>query len=169
MGKFGDNAMSGIVWDEVSIEPGTLQPRTAMRATSKIDAGRLQGFRVLRTEYFIVLRGVVIAFDNILVGLAADLSIAEIKEAIEADPQRSNDPNLSEQAKRPLWPLELMGAASVTLNGNLYAKGVHKLGWSIPEGVSLFWFVFNMDDIDQLTTGLNIQIIAKHFGVWLKD
>ena len=161
--------MSGIVWDQQSIETGTLQPRTATRSTSRIDSARLQGFRLLRTEYFICLRDTLTPSDNFILGLAVDLSIGEIKEAIEADPQRSNDPNLSEQAHRPLWPLELMGVTDVDGNGNAYAKGVAKIGWSIPEGVSLFWFVYNMDDVDQFTTGLNIQIIAKHFGVWLKD
>jgi len=98
--------------------------------------------------------------------LQHDLSIAEAAEVITADPQRANDVNSDEQAKRPLWPLETM---QVDDPDSLTGKGVAKIGWSIPEATSLFWFIFNMDPSSPLSTGGSITVVAKHFGVWLKD
>ena len=57
MVKFSDNIMAGIVWDDITLTLGTLGNKTATGTNSKIDAARLQGFRVLRTEWQYVALG----------------------------------------------------------------------------------------------------------------
>ncbi len=166
MAKFKDNAMSAIQWDELQIVLSTLAGGAAVVTASRIDAGRLQGFRVLRTEYFLQIEGMTTGNDAVVVGLAHDLTQGEIQEAIGADPQRSNDPTLSPRAMRPVWPLEIFAANA---QGNILAlKGVAKIGWSVPEGTLLNWFVVNIGT-NALTSGATVNVLAKHFGVWLKD
>ncbi len=159
--------MSGIVWDNLNEAMGALAADTVLRATSRIDAGRLQGFRLLRTEYHVAARNMTSEDGPIHFGLAVDLSVAEILECLNADPQRSNDVNLSEQAKRPVFPMGILFKDGDG-NGQSVVSGVSKIGWSVPEGVSLFWYFHNMD-LNTITTGTIVSIIAKHFGVWLKD
>ena len=94
-----------------------------------------------------------------------DLSTAEMAEVFAADPQRSHDPNLEEQAMRPLWPLALL--ANLTEDSNKVGHGVSTIGWSFPEGTILKWGAWNKGSA--LTTGTVIHVVAKHFGVWLRD
>ncbi len=161
--------MAAIIWDEIQISLGTLATETAVQVASRIDAARLQGFRLLRTEYFIRAKGLTGADDPIVVGLNHDLTVTEVKECINADPQRSGDTtaDAASRTKRPVWPFEVFGVYADG-NGESVAKGVAKIGWSAPEGTTFNWFVYNFGS-GPLTTGGIVDIIAKHFGVWLKD
>ncbi len=167
MAKFSDNSMAGIVWDKLTMALGALAAGDVTNANSKIDSSRLQGFRVLRTEYFITWREATSGEGPIIVGMAHDLSNDETKETWSADPQRKGDPEADSGARvmRPVWPLEAFLAE--TAGGRRVAKGVVKIGWSFPEGTPLKWWVLNQGII--LTNGSDIDIIAKHYGVWLKD
>ncbi len=167
MAKFGDNTMAAIQWDELEDPTGALAAGSAGVINSRIDSGRLNGFRVLRTEYFLRVKGLSVNEGPLLVGLAHDLSAAEIQEALGADPQRSNDTTLSPRAMRPVWPLALFENDSVG-NQKMIAQGVVKINWSIPEGTNLVWWQMNRDT-DALQSGGTLNITAKHFGVWLRD
>ncbi len=167
MAKFSSNNMAAIVWDEVQITLGTLAFGVAIQSDSRIDAERIQGFRVLRTEWFAVIKGLATSAGPLLLTLCHDLSTGEVQETIGADPQRSNDPTLSPRANRPLWPLHVFFFKTDTVEG-LRAQGVVKIGWSIPEGTDLRWGIVNVSGTD-LVTGGTLFVTAKHFGVWLKD
>ncbi len=168
MGKFSENLMAGIVWDGIVLTLGTLAANTALQAASRIDAARVQGFRILKTEYFIDVVSMTDGEGPIIVGMQHNLSVAEVAEAILADPQGSKgiaSPE-NEQAMRPVWPLGVV-AVDIANQEKAHWKTV-KIGWSIPEDSTLNWFAFN-SDASALTTGGKIFIDAKHFGVWLKD
>lgn len=167
MAKFSDNSMSGIVWDDIVITTGALAAATFVSSNSKIDANRLQGFRVLKTEYFGAVRNMTTGQGPLLLCLVHDLSNAEMAETMAGNPQRSHDPSESEKARRPIWPLEVLMPNSDG-DGNIVFKGVATIGWSIPEGTALKWAILNMDS-GVLTTGPVVAVTAKHFGVWLKD
>ncbi len=169
MGKFSDNAMAGIVWEEVNITLGALAEDTAVSAASKIDASREQGFRVLKTQYAIDVVGKTNDQGGILIGLNHNLSVAEVAEALAADPQGSpgKDRPENEQAMRPIWPLKFVPVTVTSIEEKLLNFEEVKINWSIMEGSTLNWFAFNTGGL--LTTGTVVNIIAKHFGVWLKD
>ncbi len=167
MAKFSDNSMAAIQWDELEDPTGALAAGSATTINSRVDSGRLQGFRVLRTEWFFRMKGLSANEGPVLVGLAHDLTAAEIQECLGADPQRSNDPTLSPRTMRPVWPMALFENDSVG-NQNMLQQGVTTIGWSIPEGTNLVWWQMNRDT-DALQTGGTLNITAKHFGVWLKD
>ncbi len=158
--------MSGIYYDVVRLTVGALSTDVSVAATTKQDSSRLQGFRILRTDYWMHLKGLTAGEGPVIAGLCGDLTIAEISEVFAADPQRSNDTNLSEQAMRPLWPLEILTDVGET--PRIVAQGTVKLGWSFPEGVPMKAFVHN-PSADNITTGAVLIMVMKHFGVWLKD
>ncbi len=167
MAKFSDNNMAAVQWDEVQISLGTLAAGIAKQSDSRIDGARLQGFCVLRTEWFVTVKALTAGEGPLLLTLAHDLTTAEVQETIGADPQRSNDPESSARSKQPLWPLTHL--FNKTDTGSLIMdKGVTKIGWSIPEGTALKWGIVNVSAND-LTTGATLFVTAKHFGVWLKD
>ncbi len=136
----------------------------------KIDGTRLEGFRVMKTEYFMNAEGGTVDQGPVLIGVAPNLNAQEIEEAIEADPQQRVDIPATEQVMRPVFPLEIIGRALVEARASSLEtmKGVFNLKWSIPEGQGLVWFAYNLD-LGALTSGLILTIYAKHYGVWLKD
>ncbi len=166
MAKFSDNSQAQIIWDDLSLSLSTLANQTAIIIGSKIDAAREMGMKILKTEYLAVIEDLH-ANDNgrtLWLGLAHDLVGTEIDACLSADLQRRGDPTLSSQANRPVWMLGLM-LRPLT---NPRTEGVIKLGWSIPEGTVLNWFLRN-DSGAPLTTGATLRIVAKHYGVWLRD
>lgn len=157
--------MSGIYYDVIRMSLGAMSSDTATAATTKCDTTRLQGFRVLRTEWFAQWDDFTAGEGPVVWGFCGDLTAAEVAEVFLADPQRANDTNLAEQAERPLWIQDIYSDI-----GDSYciSKGVWKPNWSFPEGTPLKAFAFNPNS-EAITTGSTMLIVAKHFGVWLKD
>ena len=170
MGKFSQNMMAGIVYDDLALVLGALATKTAVQGASKIDASRAQGFRLLKTQYWVEVIGKTNDQGGIIVGLSHNLSVTEIKECIEADPQGSKAIHRpeSEASSRPIWPLVLIPSTVTSIEDKLVAMGELKPGWSAPEGSTFNWFAFNLST-GTLTTGTQVKIFAKHYGVWLKD
>ncbi len=168
MAKFSDNSMASVIWDEsLVIAVGALIGDATAIDTSRIDSARLQGFRILRTEYFMGVRAMTTGEGPIVIGMAHDLTAGEITAGTGGDPQRPNDPTQSELANRPIFPLEVL-MPNADGDGKITAQGVKKLNWSFQEGTSLIWYAQNISN-QTLTTGAIVLIQAKHFGVWLKD
>ena len=170
MAKFSDNALAAIQWDEVTQALSTLAVGAIISANSRIDQSRLQGFRVLKSQYVFVITG--LAVDQpVRMLFAHDLSNTETEEAIGADPQRPGDPtgDSAARTKRPTWPLD-PGVFLNDANGNgqLILQGEIKLGWSIQEGTVLKFQFENIGGAT-LTTGAIVTGRVKHFGVWLRD
>ncbi len=168
MSKFSEQG--AIVHDLSVITVGALAALDAVVVNSVIDATREEGFRILKTEYFVHFEGKTTAEGPVMFGFAANLNAAEIEEAIEADPQqRADDPEMH-NAMRPVWVLGVIPKLSTeqdqSFPGNV--KGIFNPRWSIPEGKGASWWAYN-NSSGALTTGLLIKIMAKHFGVWLRD
>ncbi len=167
MAKFSDNSMASIVWDETTLTLSTLGSGSILTANSRIDASRLQGFRILKTQYYFALKSMTPDEGPIMMHLAHDLTAAEMEETIGADPQRSGDPTLEPRALRPVWPLGLLGNDTEG-NAGVFLQGEIKLGWSFPEGTILKIGAENISG-SALTTGAVVRGRMKHFGVWLRD
>lgn len=157
-----------IVYDDVTITLGALAAKDAISSDSKIDAARLQGFRVMKTEYWIDYSGKATGEGPVMVGFSMNHTVGEVEEAFEADPgDRTSIQNA--QAKRPVWPLKMIPAHAVQLDvPDKVLGGTFNPRWSCIEGKAAIWWAYNMDS-SALTTGTVIRIFAKHFGVWLRD
>ncbi len=168
MAKFSDNSMAAIMWDEVQITLGTPIAGASVSVASRIDTARLQGFRLLKTEILAAMTGVTPGEGPVALLMSHDLTATETEQTLGADPQRSNDPEASPRAMQPLWPVCVFEGGSGVGNGTWSWQGDIKLGWSFPEGTQLTWVVNNFS-ANTLTTGSVVHVLAKHFGVWLKD
>lgn len=156
-----------IVYDDVTVTLGTLASKDAIAEASKIDSTRGNGFRIMKTEYWVDFRGKTANEGPLMVGMSAIFDAAGVESAIEADPQDSSEDSNNLLAKRPIWPLALLQAAP---DGNDQQVQMHSVNprWSVPEGENLYWWVYNMGAAG-LTTGTVVHIFAKHYGVWLRD
>ncbi len=171
MTRFSDNDKSGIVYDDVMITVGALASKAAIIAGGKIDSARLNGFRVLKTQYWIDWEGKTDADGPIMIGLSEGLTAAEVASCINADPQSSSELVNNANTKRPVWPLEMLSKQAIEAgasNGQGAFKGDAKIQWSVREGRTLSWWAFNMEAV-ALAAGTLVNIFAKHFGVWLND
>lgn len=156
-----------ILYDDVVIDVGALASKDAISVDSKIDSSRLNGFRVMKTEYWISYEGKTTAQGPIMVGYSPTLTAQQVENGIEADPQVSSAVDETAKSKAPIFPLEMIGAEGTAKVEDSF-KGSFNPRWSTPEGVSAIWWAYNMDAA-VLTTGLLIHIFAKHYGVWLRD
>lgn len=162
-----------LLYDDVVITLSTLGAATAVTATSKIDNSRENGFRVIKTQYWVDWFGKTAVEGPLMVGIAFGVNASEIAETISDDPQsRLKDFNDAE-TRRPVFPLVMIPTASTDAGGVTPSQGAFPMSeitlrWSAPEGSSVLWFAFNAGG-GALTTGAGVAIFAKHFGVWLND
>ncbi len=158
---------------DVLLTLADLAANTLISVSSKIDASRLNGFRVTKTELNWELTGKTIAEGPILFGVAANFTNdVAIEVALEADVQSRVGNNLRGDGTF----LKILGkvglSPSAFPNNDMgvaphYTISYGKNGWSIPEGQELVYWAYNAGA--QLTTGTVFIIDAEHFGVWLRD
>lgn len=158
-----------ILYDNVEIALGGLAAGDAISADSRIDNSRLNGFRVMKTEYWLDYYDKTTDEGPIMVGFSMNHSVAEVEEAFEADPQASTDDTNNFRAKRPIWPLEMIARDSTELGSGDQRSGSITPRWSCPEGNTAIWWAYNCDLTNPITTGTKVRIFAKHYGVWLRD
>lgn len=168
MAKNSENL--NIVYDDVTIDVGALASKDCIASASKIDSSRLNGFRIIKTEYWMDFEGKTAGEGPIMVGFSPLHSASEVEDTIEADPQSSAEMENNAVAKRPVFPLEMYptDGGDTNFEQQRIKKGSFNPRWSVIEGRSAFWWVYNMEGA-ALTTGMLVHIFAKHYGVWLRD
>ncbi len=162
--------MVDILYDNGIIAPDSLAALDATSVTlARLDGARSQGFRVSRIEAWVSWQNNNSTEAAVAVGLAVGASAAEIETALEADPQGNNsisDKVAQEQANTPAWPI---GVISGTV-GQPAIERVLKPNWSVPEGVGMFFWVYNISTLTALHADSGAIIwFLKAFGVWLRD
>ncbi len=159
---------------DLSFALGALAANTALKGATKIDSSRLNGFRVAKVRLAATIRGKTTDEGPILWGLSANMSAAEIKAAIEADPQDSTaDNSKGEGAWLTFLGQITHGSVEGPLTGGIgpdVSAPVMdvKVNWSVLEGKDFSLFAYNMDS-GALTTGATIAAVLEIFGVWLRD
>ncbi len=160
--------------DEVIITLSTLGLRTAITRDSDIDSTRLQGATLRKVKASMFFDGKTTGEGPITVGLAADLSAVEIKEALGGDPQRFKDPGKAEEANRRVFPIWVIPrnatASSPTPNpDSVYLRNIGVPSWKLIEGTTLRWFAFNANSSAALTDGTLVRISAVVVSRWEMD
>ncbi len=169
---FGKNKDGHIVYSQIDFPIGALASLDAIGLVDpKIDGSREQGFRLLKTQYWLEFVGLVDGEGPVLWGWSVGLTAAQIEEAIEADPQSVFD-EANRDTNRPVFPIGMYNTDPVatnttTLNAQMFV-GEFKPRWSIREGNFLSTWAYNVD-AGALTSGAELRGICKHFGVWLND
>ncbi len=155
------------VYDRLVITLGTLAVLTAIGGAGKIDASRENGFRIMKTEAWMTFGGMTAGEGPLIVGFACNATVSQVESTIEVDDQSSTDSQLSGVSRRPVWPMWMIGLGLTTEAQEMYR--IINPKWSVPEGEAAVWWVYNADSTNALTTGGQVNIFAKHSGVWLRD
>ncbi len=156
---------------------GALVNATAVFGTSKIDAARTKGFRLVKSTYRMVMSGKTDTEGPIMIGVCANVPAAsDLAEFLSNDPQSPQ----SEEERNASWFIKTLALIArnqveIPAGPNLvnamawmeFEVSYGKNGWSIPSGSALNLFAFNAGST--LTTGTVFLWHAEHFGVWLRD
>ncbi len=156
--------------DNIEIDVSALAAVTGVTGASRIDGNREMGFRTLMQRGCIDFKpGTPAVGGPMLVGFAENgLTLAQIEEAIENDPQADPDPVskvLNEQARRKIF---VLGYASSQLEFQ-FTTFSRRHKWSYPEGTAMLFFAYNTDLNTAIAASSTIQIFCEHIGVWLRD
>lgn len=164
MPGFGKDGKGQIGYSQSLTSLGTLAATTALSCTGA--PALTEDFRVTKLDYWMAVDGLA-GGERILVGMAdGELSISEIEEALESGPIDRNDNAVLEQSHRPVWPLEILQGTSTVVEGKTVAQGSVTPRWTFGDADSWEWWVYNLES-GALTTGADLKIFTKWFGVWV--
>ncbi len=158
-----------VIHEVVELAVGALASLDAVSAASKMDSSQSQGFRFKKVKGAISYKDKTTLEGPILFGAAMGGDASEIEEALEADPQGTNDNPAGERSNRKVWPIAMIPAASETDGRN--AKLMREVYWPFKEkreGDGILFWAYNMDTAT-LTTGALITAWFTYFGTWLRD
>ncbi len=147
----------------------TLATATAITGATIIDPSREQGSLIKELRLAVSYKGKTAGEGPLVVGLCElSLSVTEIKEALEADPQLFRDVPASEQGNRrvfPIWQLDNLN----TSNSEVERMKDVKWPWRrMEEGMGMKVFVFNNSG-STLTTGASVIVFGAAVTEWLHD
>jgi len=145
------------------------------------DVALIIGGGVTLSEDFRILKSQVSAFvaaltagegQGLMLGVAnGELSVAEIKECLEADgPTDRNDRELVEKAERQVHIIGMYQADGLGTGGIFLGKQGEpviedKFRWTYSDPEGWNFFVYNAGAA--LTTGAALTVVATHYGVWV--
>ncbi len=160
MAGFGKDGKGYIMRDNFEQAPGTL---TAGDVISVAHGALERKFRILKTEGWVSWNPGAVG-DTILVGIAdANLTSAEIEEALEALPVDQFDVPGIEHIMRPVFPLAMLGSGSIGFHDGVAI--LNTKGWTYDlEGWT--FFVRNMDGATALTAS-ELYWSLTHYGMWV--
>ncbi len=157
--------------DNLQIAGDALASKTGVIGLSaRIDVAKKQGFRTVRQEGVLEFNGSDGSGSPILVGFcSAKLSLAEIEEKIETDPEGSDDVAPMEKARRRIYTLGYMqpSGGGANVGQNLAFSKRHKVSFIESEGMQ--YFIYNIDTSAALDASNAMKIFCSHLGVWLRD
>ena len=147
----------------------TLASLTAIAVILTPDSSRDQGVRIKQLKLACTYKGKTAGEGPLMVGLCdSNLSVAEIAEALVADPQHVGDVPATEQGNRRVFPIWNIGPALVAGDSVEGFEDVHYPWKTMEEGIGLKLFVFNADG-SALTTGTIVTVTGSTVQEWLRD
>lgn len=157
--------------DNIEIDIGSLASKTALSVAGNIDSSRENGFRTLKQEGNVTPDGTALTAPTggpLIVGFCDDeLTVTEIKEKIEANPQSSTSVTENEDAARVLFILGYCNLSDLNMRTNF--QFTKRFKWSYPEGAGINYWVYNSDINTAIAATGQLKIFCKHIGVWLRD
>ncbi len=174
MSGFGKDNKGVILRESRSQALGTLANNAAILLGTKLAI--VEDFRMIKSEVLCTLSGSAADEKPILVGIAnGNLSVGEIGEALQVDgPAGPTEAIESERVMRGVWIIgsthgETAAGSDFTWEskkgGNTHVLSI-PTAWTFSNADGWNFFVFN-DSGAVLTTGGDVRLRAKHFGVWV--
>ncbi len=154
------------------ITVGALGSLAAITGSSKIDASRLQGSRVVKIRAHMEFLAKTSGEGPWVVGYNIDTTTQETADALNADPQHRSDPSgLAQQNKVvPIWVIPFSATASLTTleSHEMEMHDIYLPYKDVIEGSQLNWFVFNLEAATQ-TSGAAVRITHVIVEEWRAD
>ncbi len=163
---FGKDNKGVIIREDNAIALGALAARTVILFPA---LALEEDFRMLKSEIWAILDDHANGDGaKIVLGLAcAELSLAEVEEALEINgPINRNDRLQEERATRPVWLIEGFEEKS-DASVQRMAKQEWKKRWTFSNADGWNFFIYNQSN-GPLTTGSTVRISATHYGVWVQ-
>ena len=157
--------------DVITHTLGTLAPGDFILGATKIDATRLQGCRVQKMHSQIHYEGLTALDGSLLFGVSNALTVGELAEWRDADPQFEGDPEEEEKSQRhaiTLGAVQNQGGGTSSVSGDGPWRTHKGYPWDIIEGTTFNTWVQNIDTSALQTAGV-VRIFLECLGVWLRD
>ncbi len=156
----------------ISLNAGALASNTAVSANTKIDGSRLQGCLLDKMRYLPEIIGKTADQGPLMWGISVGLTVAEIAEAVIADPQHHGETPEWEQITRKVMPVGWIGFQTTDRPAqpdddtkSFRSKRVPP--WNIFEGEGVNIWLFNWGST--LTTGMQLSMVLGLRQRWLSD
>ncbi len=148
----------------------TLASVAVIEDAAKTDTARAQGVRVKKMKIAVSYQGKTEGEGPLLVGVAhGNLSVTEIAEALNSDPQGQDQTVPMEQAQRTVMPIALIPAVGVGGNGVPLELDDVRFPWKeVKEGTDITMWTQNLDT-GALTTGTIVECHMTLLQEWLDD
>jgi len=170
---FGKDGQGQILYDSVHVTLGAVTTKDVVTMTSPYATNTIEDFRMLRMDYWMGILphpDILVLTGPVVIGVAAgNLTAAEIEEALEAVPLDQSS-TLLEHSNRAVWPLEVFMLADTDAPANTQmtvAKGTFNPRWTFANPHAWKWWIYN-SGIVTLVAGINVDIVAKCFGMWVQ-
>ncbi len=151
-----------------SLPLGSLGSQQVISVLMDIDESRENGVMIKQFKASVDIRDKTVNEGPIRVGFSVGLSDAEIKEALDADPQGANDVPATEQANRKVFPVWTIPSGLVSSNEIQVLADIHFPWKEIDEGTAVTIWAQNCDS-STLTTGAVITTLISLVQEWLND
>ncbi len=145
------------LWELTSLALSTLAADTAIKVVMNADGSRLQGQRFEKIRYDLTWNGKTANEGGLRCGLSWDLTVAQIKASMEADPQYAGDPDEPSGASDRMIVLGAIPFLSTASSPAIPEKGLSSYrtmklpSWDLIEGTAMSFWVYNFGIT--LTTG----------------
>ncbi len=162
-----------IIKEQTSFTLGALVAKDLVAGSGPVLAA---GFRIVKTVWVATITGLTSNEGvGLVLGIAnGDLSASLIEASLEAGgPKFRGDRDFEELANRFT---KMLGMTQATLVSGVETAIIGPEGgspsesilrWSFPLGTTGWkWFLYNLGGT--LTTGASLNLLATHYGVWLK-
>ncbi len=156
-------------YDDASMNLSTLAAGTSIKVSLKADSAREQGVRIKKIRYIVNMIGKQNDEGPLRYGLcSSDLTIAQLDECLDSDPQHAGEVPGTEEANRQVVLLGAFGRNTTSTQNDPSTLRSAKWFWDVIEGTGLQFWVRN-DHTIALTTGCAFDFHSFMSGDWLDD
>ncbi len=155
-------------FQHISQSLSTLAAKTSIKSDTTIDGSNAQGVRLRKIRYAVTHIGGTATEGPFLYGLCSKaLTVAELDEAIDADPSFDGDVPAEDRTQRKVVVLGSIGQSAGNESGVVPWRTA-RWYWVTPENDGIQFFVRNQDT-SPLMTGMVVKFMGQFYGEWLHD
>ncbi len=153
--------------EHFDLDASALTAGSVVIANSNWDTAQDQGFIVKKVRAACSYHGKITTEGPAVVGGWMGLSTAEVKEALDANPQSSFDKPGTERGNRAVWPLwQIPGATELS---NQEIVPFREIYWPYKQKVEENSMGFYLQNVDGSNVTVEADIDVAWFGVWTRD